>query len=120
VAGVPSPRLLWRRAACRIEASCDILTLSAEQDYRRVIMHEAAARFEPLGPSSGGGGSGAAAQGQQQGQPLYFWPLGREADERLHAAWRALTGSQPGSSAELQVRPRRLPPRCRTPPQRPP
>jgi predicted ATPase len=100
---LPADRAAAAARRRRIEQSCDILNLSADQDYRRLIMREAYASFAPVA-AGGSGAPDAPQQQQQQQQALYFWPLGREADEQLHATWLSLTRAQPASAAELQVR----------------
>lgn len=43
-----------------------------------------------------------------KGMDVYFCPLGTEADEKMNAAWEAVTGSSQGGPADIKVKGRRL------------
>lgn len=64
-----------------IEEKMEVLELEAAQDYR----------LDRL-----------------TGTPLYFTPLGPEADRSIRGAWTALTGREEGEPAELTVKGRRV------------
>ncbi|WP_088343467.1 MULTISPECIES: cell division protein ZapE [Rhodomicrobium] len=65
-----------------IEAKMEVLELASAQDYRL---------------------------GRLTGTPLYFSPLGRQADGEIRKAWKMLTGREHGEPASVAVKGRDVP-----------
>jgi predicted ATPase len=105
--------------AASLLASCDVVELSAAEDYRRRTLEgPAAAQLQlPLGNGAGGsaapataaaGPSAPAAAGREAlekgggagpgSERLYFWPLGPAAEAEMERAWARATGGSSGSS----------------------
>ncbi|GAB4817182.1 hypothetical protein N2152v2_004228 [Parachlorella kessleri] len=80
----------------RLLASCDIVQLDAEQDYRRLLGRQALLP-PPLAGSTPNG------SGQQWKQRSYFYPLGPGSDHALRREWESQGPADDGSSGPLRV-----------------
>lgn len=84
----------------QLEASCDVVSLNAEQDYRR-LGRQPLQPVEPLvndaelhtsSGSTSSSGSGSSSGG-------YFYPLGSAAEAALERQWQQVAGSSSSDGA---------------------
>ncbi|KAL4857708.1 AFG1-like ATPase [Chlorella vulgaris] len=104
---------LFTHFVASLELACDVISLSSDQDYRRLLASDQAP-LQPLlstplptgaqlnGGSMAAGGAQAAAVAGISPQAGYFYPLGAAAEAALELQWQRVTSAADMPSQQQQ------------------
>ena len=80
----------------QLEASCDVVPLNAEQDYRRLGRQP----LQPVQPLASGDQPHTSSSSIGSSSGGYFYPLGSAAEAALEHQWRQVAGSSSNGSID--------------------